>query len=75
MSNYIYLAQCSLRKDSFYYIKDDSKTEQSENIDVDVYAAISEMAACINEILTNAVKELDAKIDKIIAEHLHAGYG
>lgn len=68
-SNYIYLAQCSLRKDSFYYIKDDSMTEQSENIDVDVYAAISEMASCINEILENAVKELDEELEKYIEQH------
>lgn len=68
-SNYIYLAQCSLSKDSFYYIKDDSTTGQSETIDVDVRAAISEMAACINEILQNAVKELDEELEKYIEQH------
>lgn len=68
-SNYIYLAQCSLKKNSFYYCKDDSSTGQSDIVDVDVLSAISEMASCVNAILKNAVDELDEEFKQYIEQH------
>lgn len=68
-SNYIYLAQCSLSKASFYYCRDDSNTGNSDIIDVDVFSAISEMAGCVNSILKNAVEELDKEFREYIEQH------
>lgn len=68
-TEFIYLAQCSLSKNSFYYSKDNSSTCQSEIIDVDVKAAINDQANCINAILKNAVDELDAEFREYIEQH------
>lgn len=68
-SNYIYLAQCSLTKHSFYYSKDDSNTGKYNIVDVDVQSAISETAACINSILKNALDQLNAEFNQYLEQH------
>lgn len=67
--NFIYLAQCSLEKNSFYYSKDDSSTGKSDIIDVDVLGAIHDQAVCINAILKDAVDTLDAEFIQYIDQH------
>lgn len=68
-SSYIYLAQCSLSKQSFYYVKDDSSSEKSENIDVDVTAAINDTGTCVNAILQNVIDALDAEFKAYVEKH------
>ena len=68
-TQFIYLAQCSLSKNAFYYSKDNSNTGKSEIVDVDVSAAINDQACCINTILKNAVSELDAEFRQYIEQH------
>ena len=68
-TQFIYLAQCSLSKNAFYYSIDNAKTGKSESVDVDVTAAINDQACCINTILRNAVDELDAEFRKYIEQH------
>lgn len=67
--NYIYLAQCSMKKESFYYSRDNSSAAASEIVDVDVYAAISETADCVNKILKGVLEELDREFKQYIEEH------
>lgn len=68
-TQFIYLAQCSLSKEAFYYLKDNSNTEDRGRIDVDVKAAINDQICCINTILKNAVDELDAEFMLYIEQH------
>lgn len=68
-TQFIYLAQCSLSKNAFYYLKDHSNTGDRESIDVDVKAAINDQACCINTILKNAVNELDEEFRLYIEQH------
>ena len=67
--SYIYLAQYSLGKDSFRYSKDNSFTAMRDTINVDVYAAISEMATCVNTVLKNTLDALDAEFKQYIEKH------
>lgn len=67
--SYIYLAQYSLGKDSFRYSKDNSFTAMRDTISVDVYAAISEMATCVNTVLKNTLDALDAEFKQYIEKH------
>lgn len=68
-TQFIYLAQCSLSQNAFYYVKDNSNTGASEIIDVDVKAAIIDQACCINTILKKVVSELDAEFRQYIEQH------
>ena len=67
--NHITLAQISMSKGYFYYMRDNSVTETSKKVDVDIMAAISETATCINTILQNAVEELNAEFVEYIEKH------
>jgi len=68
-NQYIYLAQNSLEKESFYYSKDNADTGLNDIINVNVSDAISEMATCINTILKKAVEELDEEFKQYIEQH------
>lgn len=65
-NQFIRLAQCSMNKDSFFYIKWDGKLGTSESITVDVIAATDEVAKCVNDILEASVKDLDREFIEYI---------
>lgn len=66
---FIHLAQCSMEKDGFYYIKTDSKTNNFASIDVDVLSAIENVAKCVNAILEKSVSDLDEEFKSYINLH------
>lgn len=68
-SGFIYLAQSSLHKESFFYLKEDSSMVESKSLSVDVMRAIHNQADCINTILNTAVKELDQEFRQYIERH------
>lgn len=67
--NYIHLAQMSLTKDSFYYIKECSKDGSYNIVDVNVCSAINDVAKCINSILASADERLHAEFIEYIEKH------
>lgn len=66
---FIHLAQCSMSKEGFYYIKNDSETEDFEVITVSVTDAIGDVANNINSILQKAVDDLDSEFQEYIDKH------
>ena len=66
---HIYLAQCSLSKYSFYYIKENDETGDYKSIDVDISAAIKETSKCINSILGEALDNLETEFKAYIEKH------
>jgi len=65
----IHLAQCSMQKESFYYIKWNGKLGTSESISVNVTAAIDEVAKSVNDILDSSVRELDYEFINYIDQY------
>lgn len=68
-NRFIYLAQVSMEKESFYYIDEGSDNESKDAVTVDVFAAINDSAKCINNILKNSLDALDAEFREYIDEH------
>ena len=66
---FIYLAQHSLSKDGFYYMKDNSEDGSYESIDVDISSAISDTALCVNDILSKSLDRLDKDFRSYIDSH------
>lgn len=67
--NYIYLAQCSLGKEGFYYIKENGTDGSYASHDVNVYAAINDVAVCINAVLSLAIKRLNNEFRDYLRMH------
>jgi len=70
-SEFIHLAQQSMSKSEFYYIKFDSKKVSNEYkiITVDVNRSIEDVAKCINDTLKKAVERLDLEFRDYIDSH------
>lgn len=68
-NEYIYLAQCSLSKGSFYYIKENSDSGEFDSIDVDVFSVIDDAASCVNSVLQEALNILDVEFKEYIEKH------
>ena len=69
-STYIYLAQSSLSKDHFVYMKSPSTIEQQPDfLNVDVEEVVSETFECINGILKGTVDQLDTELRLYKDEH------
>lgn len=68
-NDFIYLAQHSLSRGSFYYSKDNADSECCNIIDVNVLSAVSETASCINTILGGIILELDSEWIDYINKH------
>ena len=66
---FIHLAQCSMKKDCFYYTKWDGKHGTHESIHVNVINAADEVAKCVNDILNTSVKDLDREFIEYIEKH------
>lgn len=66
---YIFLSQISLRKEAFNYLIDDTSTGKHDTVGVDVIAAISDQAICINAILGDVVHKLDEEFKTYIEQH------
>lgn len=67
--HFVYLAQISLCKKSFYYIKQSGIDGNVESITVDIEGAVSDTAKAINRILTHALEELDSEFCAYINAH------
>ena len=66
----VYLAQMSLNKNGFYYIKDSSAgTAEGESIPVSVTKAIEEVNSCIKSVLEQTIAILDEEFIKYINLH------
>lgn len=68
-NRFIYLAQIHMEKESFFYIDEDSANESNNGVTVDVFAAISDSAKCINNILKDSLDALDSEFREYIDEH------
>lgn len=66
---FIYLAQHSLSKDYFRYIKAEVDSDSTSIIDVDVVKAISDVASCVNAVMTAAIERLDKEFREYIDMH------
>ena len=68
---FIHLAQCSMEKNRFYYVKYSSNEglKGSDVIDVDIFKAIEDVAKCVNETLAKAVDALNIEFIEYINAH------
>ena len=66
---FIYLAQYSLSKNHFRYIRAEACSNPSTILDVDVEKAISDVASCVNEGLKKAIERLDREFREYIDMH------
>lgn len=68
---FIHLAQHSLEKNSFYYVKFDSEKQENEFdiVDVDTEKAIENVAKCTNDILQKAIEKLDDELTAYFNSH------
>lgn len=66
---FIYLAQHSLSKKGFEYFKAETGDNQSSHIDVNIEKAISDVASCVNTVLSAAIESLDNEFREYIDRH------
>ncbi|MBR5318435.1 MAG: hypothetical protein IKU46_02425 [Peptococcaceae bacterium] len=66
---FMHLAQISLQKESFWYSKASTKTEESKHISVDVLKAINDVQKCNKEVLEKVVEEMDRDFKAYIEKH------
>lgn len=67
-SQFVYLAQISMTKYSFYYLKETADSA-TETIEVDVAAVINDTQRAINFILSKALDTLDMEFQAYVNEH------
>lgn len=70
-NQFIHLAQCSMKKNGFYYVKYSSNEDLkgTDIIDVDIFKAIENVAKCVNETLAKAVDALNIEFIEYINAH------
>ena len=66
---FIHLAQCSLSKNHFWYMKSIAKTKTIEQVDVDVNNTIENVLKCNKEVLEKVVEEMDKEFRSYIESH------
>jgi hypothetical protein len=66
---FIYLAQHSMEKGSFYYTIVDGESGTYKSIEVSVVVAIDDVTQCVNNILDLSVKELDREFIEYVDKH------
>lgn len=66
---FMHLAQISLQKNDFWYIKSSAKNESSTHIDVNVLKAIDDVQQCNKEVLEKVIEELDKEFRDYIEAH------
>jgi len=68
-NQFIHLAQYSLSKKFFRYIKTEDKNNPFSIIDVDVEKAISDVASCVNTVLIATLERLEEEFREYIDKH------
>lgn len=68
-NNFVYLTQMELFKGSFSYFKENSETEESKYITIDVEEVINDVSSCVNDILQKTIDDLEKEFKEFIELH------